>query len=97
MNDKIIMFDDTEIEKLKIHICKLLFKISNVDIDNIIIYGKVSFCKNDFKAFISPKDDEKVKQLCVMVLKMSGYARIYDSVIIPFLIEVYKLLGKHNK
>ena len=43
MSDKVITFDDIEIEKFKFHICKLLSNISNVDIDNIIIYCKISF------------------------------------------------------
>lgn len=46
-----------------------ILNINNIDTDKIIISNKVCF-----KSFIGYKDDEKVKSLLIMLLKMSGYA-----------------------
>lgn len=55
--------------KLKFRYSKYLIHINNIDTDKIIISNKVCF-----KSFIGYKDDEKVKSLLIMLLKMSGYA-----------------------
>ena len=54
--------------KLKFRYSKYLIHINNIDTDKIIS-NKVCF-----KSFIGYKDDEKVKSLLIMLLKMSGYA-----------------------
>ena len=51
----------------------------NVDIDEIMLSNKFSFVKNDFKYFIGYKDDKKVKPLCIMFPKISGYAEGSDE------------------
>ena len=73
MNKITITFDDTEIEKSKFQYSKYPINIKKVNVDKTIISNKVSFGKKAFKHFIDYKDDEKVKSLCLMLPKMSGY------------------------
>ena len=53
--------------------------IFNVDIDKVLLSNKVYFGKKGFKYSIGYKDHEKVRQLCVMLPKMSGYRRDFDE------------------
>ena len=72
------MFGNIRIEKRKFHYSKYPVSISNVEIYKTIISDKI-FGKNGFKYFIGYKDNKKVKLLCVMLPKMSGYTRSYDD------------------
>ena len=76
MNKITITFDDTEIEKSKFQYSKYPINIKKVNDDKTIISNKVSFGKKAFKRFIDYKDDEKVKPLCLMLPKMSGYTML---------------------
>ena len=65
-----IKFCNIKIEKFKFYYSKYPVNISNLHIDKIILYDKISFGKNGFKYFIGYKDDNKVEQLCVMSTKI---------------------------
>ena len=52
MDKKIIKFDDTEIEKYKLHQHKSPFSIGNTDINKILVSNNISFGKKKFKLFI---------------------------------------------
>ena len=60
MDKKIIKFDETEIEKYKLHKNKNPILINNIDINKIAVSNKVSFGKNDFKYFIDYKNSKKI-------------------------------------
>ena len=57
--------------------CKFPVDTSNV-IDKMMISDWVSSIEKGFKYFIGYKENEKVKQLCVMPPKMSVYAKNVD-------------------
>ena len=57
--EKIIKFDNAEIEKHKFHQYKGPFLIYNIDINNTVVSNKVSFGGKDFKYFIGQKDVKK--------------------------------------
>ena len=55
--------------------------VDNVDIDKIQIYDKFSFNKKGYKYFIGYKDDDyRIKQLLIMLLKMSKYIKRFDKI-----------------
>ena len=55
--------------------------VDNVDIDKIQIYYKFSFNKKGYKYFIGYKDDDyRIKQLLIMLLKMSKYIKRFDKI-----------------
>ena len=60
MDQKIIKFDDTEIEKYKFYQHKSPFLKGNININKIAVSNKVSFRKKDFKYFIGYKDAKKL-------------------------------------
>ena len=63
-----------------------------------IVFNKVSFDKKGFKYFIGYKDDEKVKPLCIMLPKMSGYTKSFNETkYMSILIKEDELLEKYNK
>lgn len=68
MSKEIIMFGDSEIEKLNFQ----WYKNPNYDvnIDWVVVSNKVSFGRKDFKCFIVYKNHyEKVLPLCIMFIK----------------------------
>ena len=52
MCKKITKFGDAAIEKPKFHQYRSPIKITNIDIDKIVVCNKVSFGKRGFKYFI---------------------------------------------
>ena len=59
MEKAIINFRDIEIKNKKIHQYKRLISINNIDINKIVISGKVPFGENSLKYFIGYKDSKK--------------------------------------
>lgn len=53
--------------------------MNNLIIDKILISNKVLFCKKGFKHLIGNKDEDKIKALCLMLAKTSGYAKSFDE------------------
>ena len=60
MDQKIIKFNDTKIEKYKFHHYKSTILIDNIDISQIVVSNKVSFGKRDFKYFLGYKEAKKL-------------------------------------
>ena len=56
MDKKIIKFDDTEIEKYKLHQYRIPISTGNIDFNKIVVSNKISFDKKRFKYFIGYKD-----------------------------------------
>ena len=59
MDNKIIKFDDTEIEKCKFHQYKRPSLIDNIDFNKTVVSNKISFDKKDFKYFTGSRDAKK--------------------------------------
>ena len=79
MNKDIITLGDIESKERKFHYSNYPVSIKNLYVDNIIISNKVPFTEKGFKWFNDYKDNAKVKQLCKILPKMSGYAKIFDK------------------
>ena len=89
VNKETITFGSIKIEKRKFHYSKYPININTVDIDKIIRSSKVTFRTNRFKYFTGYKDDEKVKPLCILFLKLRRYTKSFDETkCMPFLIEI---------
>ena len=72
--------------------------IYNVNINKILVFYKVSLRKKSFKYFIGYKDNKKVKSLCIMLPKMSGYRKnVSDTKCMSSFIKSYELLENYNK
>ena len=58
MDNKIIKFDDTEIQEYEFHQYKSPISINNIDINKIVVSNKFPFDEKDFKYFIGYKDNK---------------------------------------
>lgn len=86
-------FGDIEVKKSIFHKSKhpIEVEIEKI-ISNKILYGK------GFKKFIGYTNDKKVKPLCIILPKISGYAKYFEETkCINFLIEDDELLEANNK
>lgn len=89
-------FGDIEVKKSIFYKSKHPIDIGEVEIEKIIsnkiLYGK------GFKKFIGYTNDKKVKPLCIILPKISGYAKYFEETkCINFLIEDDELLEANNK
>ena len=76
MSRKSINFDDKKINKSKFHKNKKLFKIEDIDINNILVSKKESYgTKNSLKYFIGYNDDDVIRPLCIKLPQMVGYVK----------------------
>ena len=53
--------------------------IDHINTDKGLIFNKSSFGINGFEYFIGCKDNGKIKSLCIMLPKMSGYIKRLDE------------------
>ena len=79
MNKKIIKFDDTEIEVYEFHQYKSPISINNIDINKIVASNTFPFGKQDFKYFISYKDNIEIRPLCIFFPEISICKRYSDK------------------
>ena len=96
MDEKIIKFDETEIEEYKFHQNKSPIAINDIDINKTVVSIKVPFGKQDFKYLLGYKDSEKIKPLCIFCPQMIIYKINFDdNRRIYFLIKKEKFFIKY--
>ena len=89
MDQKIMKFDDTEIEEYKFYQHNSPILINEIDINEIVVYS--------MKYFTGYKDDKKIKALCIFFPKMSTY-RIFDkNNCMYFMVKEEKFFDKYNE
>ena len=69
MDQKIIKFDDTEIEEQEFQQYESFISINDIDINKIVVSNKFLFGKQYFKYFIGQKDSKKLGLYAYSVLK----------------------------
>ena len=78
VDDKIIKFNDPEIEEFEFHQHKSLISINNIDINKLVISNKLLFGKQVFKYFIGYKDAKKIDLYAYSIQKWV-YKRNFDK------------------
>ena len=74
------MFGDTEIQKEKFYHRKKLILLEHDDTDKIQVSSVVSSGEKIYKYLIDYKDvDHKMKPLCIILSKTSGYAYCFND------------------
>ena len=59
---------------------KKLFKIDDIDVDKILISKKEPYGTNkSIKYFVGYNDDDFIKQLCIKLPQMIGYAKCFKN------------------
>ena len=99
MNGKSINFEDKKISKSVFYKNKKLFNIYDIDVNKILASKEESYgTKNSLKYFIGYNDDDVIRPLCIKLLQMIGYVKIFDSnKTIFFKADDNKLLKKYNR
>ena len=79
MSGKNINFEGKKINKSNFYKNKKLFKIEDIDINNILVSKKGSYgTKNPLKYFIGYNDDA-IRPLCTRLPQTIGYVKCFDS------------------
>ena len=99
MSEKSINCEDKKINKHNFYKNKKLFKIEDIDINNILVSKKESYgTKNSLKYFIGYNDDDVIRPLCTRLPQMIDYGKCFDSnKRMSFKVSDNKLLKKYNK
>ena len=99
MSGKNINFEDRKINKSNFYKNKKLFKIEDIDINNIVVFKKESYgTKISLKYFMGYNDNDIIRPLCIKLPRMIGYVKCFDSIkAMPFKVNDNKLLRKYNR
>ena len=100
MSGKSINFEDKKISKSNFYRNRKLFKIEDVDINNVLVFKKESYgTKNWLKYFIGYNDDDVMRPLCIRLPQRIGYVKCFDSSnkTISFKVSDNKLVKKYNR
>ena len=77
MSGKSINFDVKKINKSNFYKNGKLFKIEDIDINNILVSKKESYdIKSSLKYLIGYNDDEVIRSLCIKLPQMIGYLNV---------------------
>ena len=72
-NRKAMYFHDTDIQEDEFHQYKCPALIYHININEIVVSNKFPFGIQDFKYFISYKDNKEIRSVCIFVPEMSVY------------------------
>ena len=67
------------VKKKKNHKSKQPINLSLVNVDQIVVSDKFKHSDDGFKYFIGYKEDDIVKQLCIILPQMSGYIKYFEN------------------
>ena len=80
MSENRINFDDIEINKNSFYKNKKSLDLNKIDVNKILVSKKESYgTKNSHKYFIGYNDDDIIRPLCILLPKMIGYVKHFDS------------------
>ena len=100
MSKQTLVFNDTEVNKKDFYASKQAIPLNLVNTNNIVISYKVKQNNDTYKYFIGySHDDDVIKSLCVILLKMSGYIKYFENggKNMSFKIEDEDVYLKYNK
>ena len=99
MSRKCINFDDKKINKSNFYKNKKIFKMDDIDINEILVSKKESYgTENSLKYFIGYNDDDAIRPICIKLPQMIGYVKCFDSnKTMSLKVIDNKLLKKYNK
>ena len=69
-----------KINKSNFYKNKKLFKIEEIDINNVLVSKKESYDTNNLlKYFIGYNDNDVIRPICIMLPQTIGYVKCFDS------------------
>ena len=99
MSEKTLKFNNIRVNKKKFHKSKQPIELVSVNVDQIVISDRFKHSDDGFQYFIGYQEDEIVKQLCLILLQMSGYIKYFenDGKNMSFFVKDDNVLDKYNK
>ena len=99
MSGKSINCNDKKINKSNFYKNKKIFKIEDIDINNILFSKKESYgTKDSSKYIIGYNHGDDIIRLYIKLPQMIGYAKYFDSnKTMSFKVSDERLLEKYNK
>ena len=80
MSGNRINFDDIKINKNSFYKNKKSLDLNKIDVNKILVSKKESYgTKNSHKYFIGYNDGDIIRPLCILLPKMIGYVKHFDS------------------
>ena len=78
---------------------KRINSTADIDVNNMLVSKKEPYGnKNSFKNFIGYNDNDVIRQLCIRLPQMTGYARKFDkNAAMSFIVRDKKLLKIYIK
>ena len=99
MSGKSINFDDKKINKSSFYKNKKSLDLNNIDVNKILVSKKESYgTKNSHKYFIGCNDGDIIRPLCILLPKIIGNVKHFDSnKTMSFKVSDNKKLKKYKK
>ena len=99
MNGKSVKFDGKKIKRSGFYKNKKLFQIINVNVNKILVSKEEPYgTQNSFKYFIGYNDNDVIRQLCVKLPQITGYARKFEfDSTMSFKISDTRLLKRYSQ
>ena len=99
IEQKNINFDDKKIKNTEFYKNKEVFQIDDIDVNKILVSKKEPYGKNNSLIyFIGYNDIDVIRQLCLRLPQMTGYAEKFDeNATMPFRVNNKQLLKNNNK
>ena len=79
MGEKTLKFDKIRLNKEEFYKSKQPINLGLINVDQIVISEKFKHSDDGFKYFISYKEREIVKQLCIILPQMTGYIKYLEN------------------
>ena len=71
--------NNIEDNKRKFHASKQSIALNLVNVNQLLTSNKFEHSDKGFKYFISYKDDNIIRPLCIILPQMSGYIKYFDN------------------
>ena len=99
IEQKNINFDDKKIKNTEFYKNKEVFQIDDIDVNKILVSKKEPYGKNNSLIyFIGYNDIDVIRQLCLRLPQMTGYAeKLDENATMPFRVNNKQLLKNNNK
>ena len=99
MSKKTLEFDNIIANNRELHKSKQPIDLMSVNVDQIVVSDKFKHSDDSFKYFISYKEDEIVKPLCIILPQMTGYIKYFENggKKMSFMVKEDDVLDKYNK
>ena len=99
MSEKTLRFNFIKLNKKEFHKSKQPNDLISVKVDQIVISDKFKHSNKGFNYFIGYQEGEIVKQLCIILLQMSGYIKYFENggKNMSFIIKDNNVLDKYNR